>query len=263
MPFLFILLTFQVHGQFRLGKLVVPQACYIFEVHANVFFSPTEKSEIVAVLPIGTAVTIKKSLKDESEKRGYATKWYEISFQKDGQQQTGFVWGGSLAALALPSNPDEVFLLGVDSYNEEEGFLAKARLVKMSKIVSEIEMEAVSMSEDNHYEYTISGEKIGARGFTNLQDIYVVHFGYPACGYPSVKTLIFWDGKTLSCVAQAQNLIEAGVVSIETEIQYPDQTGNSNYLLLIETTQEFENDNMVSRKIQKRKLTWDGLKLKE
>jgi len=255
------------NAQMRYGQYAHQgQTSYIIET-TDVKAKPLADSKPIARLAVGKKVTVQGVSKTEHTRNGYTANWYEIRFSQYGKFIAGYVWGGALSAISLPFPSKlgtDVFLYGLTEFNPEMGFMAVAKVIRNGKEIAQVEMPAISFSEDGRYEYCLKGKVIGKRGFSNLNSIFEIASTYAACGYPNVNSLIFWNGHELKFGTQGVRMTEAGYGSINTELIFPDEIGGKpNHLMLIETHKEYAQDIVVSRKVVRKELHWNGQELRE
>lgn len=251
------------YGQFVQGSNV-----YLFGDNVNVRETPSIDAKIVKTLPITYPLEIIGRSETMYTLNDYTTHWYNVRFEYEGEEVTGYVWGGLISIVSYPlgSNGNEWFLFGINRFDEEMGFWGQGRIVKDGKIVSKPDFEIIDGkdSEMGNYGHSISGFILDNAGFANLENIIILSFTYEACGYTNGSIFLFWTGKKLIYGVKGTSVSEAGVFQNYFDIYFPDQVdGSPDYLILIESHDEYINDRYQPIERTVWLYYWDGQKLKQ
>ncbi len=253
-------------AQLEFGEIKAKgQETYTIVEKASLYEQASIKSAVVETFGLGQKIAILGKTKEKMTTNGYTANWYWVAYEKNGQIQKGYIWGGAIAGISMQNTDNEVFMLGVTDFKKGKGFWATAKIVKNGQELAQLKLPVMSFSEDSQYDYCLSGQKYGNRGFSGVQSIFEIAHYYPACGYPAVNSYIFWDGKTLKLATEAKKMFDAGFVLMDTKLVFPDQKGGeTDKLTLIETMEQYSEDGVaLNKKTRKRKLSWDGNELRE
>ncbi len=253
-------------AQFEFGEIKAKgrATCIIVE-KAGLYEQASLASALVETLGLGQKIAILGKTKEKMTTNGYTANWYLVAFEKDGQTRKGYIWGGAIAGICMQNADNEIFMLGVTDFKKGKGFWATAKIVKNGQELAQLKLPVMSFSENSQYDYCLSGQQYGNRGFSGVQSIFEIAHYYPACGYPAVNSYIFWDGKTLKLATEAKKMFDAGFVLIDTKLVFPDQKGGeTDKLTMIETMEQYSEDGIaLSKRTRQRKLSWDGNELRE
>jgi Bacterial SH3 domain len=250
-----------------------PKECLTAVTDANVRATPNANAAVVAKLPIATKVTITQVTTDTLTLNGFPAPWCKVSFNQQGKNQSGYLWGGTLAFAAFEDK---------EEYSERKDIMY---LVSMSKMVKDkygvtlqmrtaknnVELaktEFMTTGDVGHY---LTMEMKGSQGLRNVQDIVEVTPYFPACGYPSATNVLFVQDKKITRLLETTSTSDVGVFYASENAIYPyDKGGINNHIVVIsdqgETEEKQKPDgtfDMVSKN-QKYGIIvykWDGQKL--
>lgn len=255
---------------FRNGKFEENSVVYLYADNVNIREKPSTNSKVIANLSIATKVKVISKSDETYTINGYNTYWYLVSFEKDGNKQTGFVWGGFLSAVSYTTTNDSgeivYFLFAISGYSKEASFSSTLKAVINGKIVSSIAIQPEETDQyDGNYGYDISGKIMGNKGLDNIKKIIVITFSYPACGYTNGDVVVLWNGKDLIYGCESLKVSEAGIFSFSTELIFPsDQGGKANRIIRKEETIQYDEEgNEQSKTMKKITFIWNGYKLIE
>ena len=282
---LLFLLTTMLSGQFltaqdnpdswmvsegTLEGFAVGTKYYTLVTDANLRNKPGTQSIVLAKLPIGTQVTIEEVANDSFEQRGVKLPWLKVSCQPVGSPVlSGYLWGGFMA-LASIQTPDEeyqpnrgvLFLTGVAAFDAEKHLLT----VQVRAALAGKELSKAEFTTNGDLSYYPSFE-VGFEALKDVKAVLSVNYYYPACGYPSGNSLLFWQNDNqLTKVLGTSSISEGGVFYDSEEWILPSQRGGiGDHVLVIKDSSQFEEKGEdLIRSSQTYKVAlykWSGKKL--
>lgn len=224
---------------FVMGVFQNNSTVHLFGDRANIRQSPSlNDKNIVAVLPIGTPVTILANAQNMTTLNGLKNTWYKIQFQDKGQSKTGFVWGGLLSMASVKLAPDLLMLTGITSY--KDGYQGEIRLVSKEKITQKVSYQPFSFDSDGFYNYSLIPKSLGSMGLTGTKNLVSLEFQYPACGYPNGFLYFPFDGAKLYAPLKTQSVSEGGVFHVLEVATFPSDHKQANKVIITLDESDFD-----------------------
>lgn len=235
----------------------------------NVRASASTKGEIVANIPIGSKVKILEESSKTLKLNGFDAPWYEVSFETNGKEQKGYVWGGLIAeGYKKSENNDGVtFYYGIASvksksegeYSYEE-IQIQLRAAKAGKEIDKIEFEAIGSLTTSH---NMSNK--GSRGLKNVEAILNLSFSDQMCAGADGDVVVFWNDQKLHYVQALHSGSDIPVFASEKFIYPKDKGGKKDRVIFAEEAGEYgENADDVTYNYQRKtEYIWTGTKLKK
>jgi hypothetical protein len=251
------------YGEFSQGSTV-----YLYGDKVNVRQSPSIDANVVTTLTIGHPMEISGRSETMYTVNDYTTHWYNVRFDVEGKEMSGYVWGGLISIVSFPigANGSEWFLLGVHEYDQEKGFIGQGRIMKNGKIVAQEDFPFIGGFESSKgtYSHSISGYLLDDAGFGNLENVILIDFIYEACGFANGTVVLFWTGEKLLYAIEGTSVSEAGLFHHYFNIYFPYVIeGSPNYLILVEKSEEYIDDQYERVETVVRLYYWDGKKLNQ
>ncbi len=250
------------------GQFVSGSTVNLFGNNVNVREAPSIDAKIVQTLPIGYPAEIISKSETMYTLNDYTTHWYNVSFEYEGEISTGYIWGGLLSIVSYPlgSDSSELFLFCISRFDEETGFRGKGRVAKNGKVLSETDFEIIGGMDfgASNYGHSISGFLLDHAGFADLENVILLSFIYEACGFTNGGIALLWTGKELIYGVKGTSVSEAGEFHHYYDIYFPDQIeGSPDYLILVEMTDEYIDDNYQRVETHVWLYYWDGKTLEQ
>ncbi|HNW28429.1 MAG TPA: SH3 domain-containing protein [Spirochaetota bacterium] len=247
-------------GAFENGALVFLAADTV-----NIRSAPVIGNNIIDNLPVGYQVRIDKKSDATYVVDGLRAPWYLVSYEGNKGPAKGYVWGGFLSIAALPvhyrGNP-ALFLFTIKSAKNTGSIPVHAMIASGGKIVSTAVFDAIGiLSGDRSFDYSISAEIHGPRGFTGISNILTLEFNYGACGYPFGTVVLMYNGSEILYGYSAISTVESGVFHSLSKFIFPDEKGGAkNGLVLVQTQEDFDEakKSYVLKETRKSILSWTG-----
>lgn len=248
---------------FFMGKFANGSKTKLFGHNVNVRNSPdTKTGTVVAQLPIGTEVTIVEEAETFTI-NGYKAPWYKVSFTKDNEKKSGYIWGGFLSAFSFDLNDENKLLYGFYGDDNIQKFMSQIKIIKNTEIVAKLNFEPVSDVYEMPftYNFTVDAKLLSGTGFDNVKNIIQINYHYPACGVPFGDIVFFWTGEKLINGTIVHGVSEAGVFRHDYEFVYPDAK-TKNKLIINKISEEYDdNGNELPAKTTRLTYNWANNKL--
>ena len=244
------------------NNYLIPQEApteYVLGNEVALRTGPSITSGLVAVLSVGTPVTIEERNSEELVQRGLKSAWYRVT----SQEGTGHIWGGNIAQHGFGSTADATvkFLGGIDHITPSDTGITDFgyRLVALrnGKEVDRI----VVRSFAHGFEEV---RNVGTLGVPGVDDIIVLRVPcVGGCGCTTGEVLVFWSGGKFHHVADLMGSPD-GPYSTNVSFVYPsDLEGlpgtiirvTSDYL---DAPEEEGNASYITRTLKSEYLRWDG-----
>ena len=251
-----------VHGDYWYGDFT-DYRTVVFSNTAVILSYPDIDCSQGVRLPMGTELDITESKGKDSLPDGMPFYWYEVTFEYDVVECTGYIPGPDLAMTSLSLGGDTLFVFTVTGFNwEEHCFIAAARIISSDEILAEQIFRPVSAgSGQSPYNYCIRGMELQADGFTGIANLIELSFIYEACGYENRDVLFAWTGTNLIMGPHASSQSDAGCYSFNEIFVLPtDSCGVDNEVTIEGSLEEWEDDADGYVETQRTSVTyiWNG-----
>jgi hypothetical protein len=228
-------------GAFENGALVFLAADTV-----NIRSTPAMANNIIDNLPVGYQMTVMQKAAATSAWDGLTAPWYLVRYTTPAGTRNGYVWGGFLSIAALPiryAGKSALVLIVIKGAGANGRVPVQAMVVSDARIVSGISFDAIGLlSAAGTFEYTVSAELSGARGFNGISNVITLSFDYPACGFPFGAIVLLYDGKEIIYGTRAAGMIESGVFRSTSRYIFPDEKeGLANSLVCVETGEKYDD----------------------
>lgn len=218
----------------------------------NVREQPSETGRVIAVLPIGTEVTVQGEAEGEYTSNKLTAPWFKVAYRHQGKAGSGFVWGG-LIAKGYRESKGLMFLYGV-APRADEGQGTVVRVVRAGKEIGSARAQPGAGFTGNP-ELALTG----GRGFRGVENIFVVDFEANECAGLMSSLYFFWDGKALRHVHTTEEGADAPVYATEDRVFPDDKGGRPNQMHILR--EEGNSEEPASVKKTNFWLRWTGTKL--
>ena len=211
---------------------------------ANVRDKPNTTAAVVAKLPIATKVTIEMVTTDTMKLNGYNAPWCKVSYLLGDKKQTGYLWGGGLAAVAFEvkdeydeNRKDLIYVAGVSKVDAKgEKWTMHIRAVRKG-----VELAKTEVTQIADVGYFAQLKNLGSLGFDKALDAVDFNLNYPACGYAYVSNLIIFTGKKLTPVLETTSVSDAGAFYSSEDYIIPSEKGGiANHIIFVKSSAEYE-----------------------
>lgn len=242
------------YGEFTPGTAVVWKP-------SGLLASPEATADTVAALPSGTRLRIGEPPAGSVRWRGIASPWYPASLP-DGAR--GFIAGTDLAMHAGLLGDGTVILCaltdleGASSGSLEAAYLAVSPSGEFRDSLGAFLPGAGGL--DRFY-YTVFLSRIGEGGLRGLQDIFLLHAVYEACGRMNTTQIVGWDGQRLVAGPFTASMTESGLFRHSEGFVMPwDSGGMPDRILKISLDEEWDDDALhyVETARDTTVFQWDG-----
>ncbi len=252
-------------GVYDMGIFKEGSQVFLAADTVNIRSAPAIGNNIIDNLPVGYQVKVEKKNDATYTIDGLKAPWYQISYTGSKGTVRGFVWGGFLSVAALPvqhkGNP-ALMIFAIKSAKNIGAIPVQAMIAGGGKIVTKTSFEAIGiLSEDRTYDYTISAELHGPRGFSGVTNVITLDFNYPACGFPFGTVILMYNGSEIVCGPQSSNMVEGGVFHSFENFIFPDEKkGIKNGLVKIATHEVFDDakKKYIPKETKQSSCTWTG-----
>lgn len=110
---------------------------YVFVDVARVRVKPQIDSKIQDALPVGHKIIIVEKTDESYKLNGFNDYWYKVKYEQNDQLKQGYIWGGLLSQKSENYN-NNLLILGIFSFKENEGFISGIKLISKEKVVSNV-----------------------------------------------------------------------------------------------------------------------------
>ncbi len=229
---------------------------YLMADHVHLRATPSTKGEKVALLPIGTKLTLWEKSEQEEIINGIKSHWYRVSIGSD----SGWIWGGLIAQNTFGSEAyhDVKFVYGVESaLTNTDGVVEQKHQLRAFKNGIQLDKIVFNGQQATPLEF----QNIGNKGLFNVEDI--IRFKTPnALDAETTGNLyIFWNNGKFTNIANLADYSDVDYTKTESFIFPSDMEGVKNTLVL----ETFITDhNTVTDAAKKRIVShyaWNGYKL--
>ena len=224
--------SFNPYFQFEVGKTY-----YLLGDNVNLRAKADIKGEVVAKLPIGTAVKIEvvEETKD-MVLNGLNAPWCKVSFSDKGANKTAYLWAGFLSLNALESESDKnvKFLFGIAKITQkkEKDYSYDEVTMQIRVCNSNKEIQKIEFDGRGSITTARSGEIYHKKGVASVESIINIEYSDNYCGGSFGNHIFFWDAKKLYFVKNLQSGADAPCFSSEDFIYPNDEGGKAGHILM-------------------------------
>ncbi|WP_294302124.1 SH3 domain-containing protein [uncultured Chryseobacterium sp.] len=236
----------------------------IFTAGARIRQSPQVNAQILDSLQANQPVLILKKEEKVLKLGERMANWYKISYDKNGRNSEGYIWGGNLCTGYRNKNGYD-FLWGLTKTisKKDPQFptetiqqnMAAVRMMEGSSVIDEVSFETGSGESLSYGTFTVeSGHKLKNVEFTLKATV-----SGEACGIPGYDQYILVTGKKLVALPQLMSVGDADVYYHHEEFIFPnDKSGIAGaFVYKMEEMEKDEKDREKKKKNSKTYL-WDG-----
>ncbi|MBU0487453.1 MAG: SH3 domain-containing protein [Bacteroidetes bacterium] len=234
-----ILIISSLHAQnYEWGIFGNDSKVMLFGNNVNVRSGPGTENQVVAKLPIGHEMTIISHGEDLFTVGDMEQYWYEVSFQFNEKELTGYVWGGLIAIVSINASDGALLLFGLGTKKDAEyGWPGKVRIVKNGVLTVENDWDVIGtmFGSTTQYTYTVSAELRDKVPYTGVKDMIIITYTYEACGFENGDQLYFYNGSSLIYCCRATGASEAGLFRSSSKFTFSDEPGGEKGKIIVTT----------------------------
>ncbi len=263
---LFICPAADADGQiYQYGRFIPDAVVRLFSDRVNLRSEPSTNANVVAMLPIGSELTVLGEPVGNYTASGFSAPWYKVKSAARPSVE-GYVWGGLLSIVAIDfedSGKKLALVAGITGL-ADFNFAGECRVLSEGQIVARAPFKwiATLMNQENNYGYNAKIEELPWKGTQDIRRVFQIFCGYDACGYTRGNLLFFWNGREIITGPRAEEVSEAGVFHVESVFVFPGDEGLGEKSLLLRTTtsEEADSENGVAASAKKVETlyTWSG-----
>ncbi|WP_294287508.1 SH3 domain-containing protein [uncultured Chryseobacterium sp.] len=236
----------------------------IFTAGARIRQAPQVNAEVLDSLQANQQVFILKKEETVLKLGERAANWYKISYDKDGRNSEGYIWGGNLCTGYRNKNGYD-FLLGLTKTvaKKDPQFptgtiqqnMAAVKMMEGNTIIDEVSFDTGSGESLSYGTFTVeSNHKLKNVEFTLKASV-----SGEACGIPGYDQYILFTSKKLIVLPQLMSVGDADVYYHHEEFIFPNDKGGipNAFIFKMEEMEKDEKDRERKKKASKTYL-WDG-----
>lgn len=217
-------------------QLAIGQQYYLIADKVNIRALPTTNSAKTGQLALSSSLLLEEKSSEKLVLNGLSAPWYRISFQQNGQNKEGYIWGGFIALgyLQAIEDPNTLFLYGFskelrDMHNgyPRTQLYMQVRACRNFQEISKIEFESLGILATG-LDATIMNNK----GVSGIQNILQFSFNDGYCGGAFGMQVLFWDGFKLHQIRKLDNSFDMPYFKHEYFIYPNDNMGINNMIIL-------------------------------
>ncbi|KQT16953.1 hypothetical protein ASG31_11345 [Chryseobacterium sp. Leaf404] len=235
----------------------------VFTDYTRVRQSPDVNAQILDSLKTNQQILILRKEEKVLKLGERGANWYKISYQKNGQNFEGFIWGGNLAVGFRNKNGYD-FLFGI---TKTEDRTDKKYNQKYKQNYASIKMLTGETLEDEVSFETGLGESLSYGTFTveSNHKLKGVDFTLKAmvsgeaCGIASYDQYVLFKNKKLIALPQLMNVGDADVYYHTEEFIFPNDKGGipNAFIYNMEEMEKDEKEREKFKRLSKTYL-WNG-----
>ena len=238
---------------------------YIFADTAYVRVTPDTKQPPADTLFAGDDITITEITSNVLTIRGLKGPWLKISYTKNGESKTGYIWQGLISCPPLRRG-DVKFVYGIErraDSNTIKRFQVVLKVVQKGSVVAKTSF----LTWDDESANFSEGKVMSGMGLTNVSNFVVLTFSGEACGIPTYDYYIAFTKSTqLVRFPIKENIADAGVFYHEETFTFPsEKNGKPNKVILNKKSEEVtekidQNGDPVFKTTEKKteQYAWNG-----
>lgn len=235
----------------------------VFTNHTRVRQAPDVNAQILDSLKTNQQILILKKEEKVLKLGERGANWYKISYQKDGQNFEGFIWGGNLAVGFRNKNGYD-FLFGI---TKTEDRTDKKYNQKYKQNFASIKMLTGETLEDEVSFETGLGESLSYATFgiesshrlKNVELTLKAAVSGEACGIAAYDQYVLLKDKKLIALPQLMNVGDADVYYHSEKFIFPNDKGGIPNAFVFKM-EEMEKDEKEREKFKRSSKTylWNG-----
>jgi hypothetical protein len=246
---------------------------YVFADTAFVRLSPDRKAAAIDTLFAGDNITVNGTTGSGLTIRGIRGPWVKVSYTKNGEQKTGYMWQGLISCAPLRRG-DVKFIYGIEGradsvYRSDSGkdtirgYLVTLKIVQAGRIIAKTSL----VTPDDESANFSAGKVMSGMGLTNVQNIIVLTFSGEACAIPTYDYYLAWTrSNQLVRFPDKTNVSDAGAYYHAETFTFPNEKNGRPDMIVWsmiteEATDEVDKDgNNILKTTEKKSAvyTWDG-----
>jgi hypothetical protein len=200
---------------------------YVMADHVHLRATPSLKGKKVALLPIGTKLTLWEKSAQEDIIDGIKSNWYRVSIGND----SGWIWGGLIAQKTFGSEAyhDVKFVYGFESaHTNTDGVVEHKHQLRAFKNGVQIDKIVFNANQST----ALETKNIGNKGLFNVEDIIQFKTLTPHTGANTGNLYIFWNNGKFTNIANLVDYSDVDYTKTEAFIFPSDMEGVKNTLVL-------------------------------
>lgn len=235
----------------------------IFTDWTRIRQSPNVDSSVLDSLQTNQEVVILKKENSVLKLGERSANWYKISYQKNGKNSEGYLWGGNLCIGYRNKNGyDFLFGLAKTLNKKNLGFegsiqqnYASVKVLEGNILLDEVSFETGSGESLNYGNFVIeSNHKL-----KNVELTLKAAVSGEACGIPGYEQYILFVNKKLVSLPQLMNVGDADVYYHSEEFIFPnDKAGIPNAFIFKMEEMEKDDNEREKKKHASAIYLWNG-----
>ncbi|WP_343307654.1 SH3 domain-containing protein [Chitinophaga niabensis] len=244
---------------------------YIFADTAFVRITPDTKQAPIDTLLAGDNITIVNITHNALTIRGLKGPWLQVSYQKNGESKTGYIWQG-LVSCAPMRRGEIKFVYGIErradsvsaSKDTIHRYLVRLKVIQNGSILA----KAAFVTDDDESANFSMGKVMSGMGLTNVQYIIVLTFSGEACAIPTYDYYFaLTKDNQLIRLPEKTNIGDAGVFYHAESFTFPNEKNGKPDMVIWdmieeETTEKVDKDGNEILKVTGKKTVnyaWDAV----
>lgn len=256
--------AYAVSEGFNFWNLQEGATAYVIADEAYIRAYPSTSARLLDSVVVGTAVKIISIGYNDNIIRGFYAPWHMISYQKNNETKTGFIWLGLLALSRHVDSEGTQYLFGFDRFitagdDTSDYYRCDLKLLdRKGQLIQKYNF---------HYDYLdqgyFSSELLPNMGLKGLKNILKVEFSGEACGIPTEYYYVGWNGDDFVDLPKHYTVSDAGIFYYEETMLFPSQHKKGNNLVFkmieegVAEDTDLEDAEMTITKRQET-YVWDG-----
>jgi hypothetical protein len=228
----------------------------IFGDKINIRADANKDAKVAAQLLIGQKVIVLEKTELALTLGNRTDFWYLVSFGKNLNESTGFVWGGVLA-IGFEEVGNDIFVYNFTAPESDTlPGIIEARVARDQKMLTTQKWEAIIGTGDY-----VRNESSNAKGMEIFSNIVYFSTQYDACGYPQHEFYALWDGKKITTLPVIASMADGAFYFTQTYKFPEEQDGSPNRIMLVEERgMPLEDENELGGDFVKkvREVKWNG-----
>lgn len=215
----------------------------VYSETANLFAMPSENSEVLCSLPVGTLIRNITPLESTHDVNGLISPWMQGACEVGGRSYSGFIPMSQLALTDMELQNDTLFIFGLDEFwSGGLRYSGQAKIVFAGNVLQRFPLTPPDgFSEEDNYLYCVSSRLVESEGFPGARNLITLSFNYEACGYVNRDYLLAWTGSTLAGGVFTSSVTEAGIFHYFESFIFPDEDPrHANVLRVASLSEEFD-----------------------
>ncbi|MDM1293154.1 hypothetical protein HX021_02450 [Sphingobacterium sp. N143] len=223
-------LTFD--DDFNLWNLQKGHEATIFANTAYIRSRPNLQGQIIDSLSLGNCLTISSEPFKGNRIKNFYAPWYQVTYTKDGEKKSGFIWLGLLALGKQVDADGFVYMYGFERFIKRPDHEADYFLTTIKRLNKE-----GTLLTSHSFSFVFSGQMatqskiLPAMGLKNVKQILRFEFIAEACGIPTDFTYVAWTGEKFIDLPSRYSIADAGVFYHDEKILFPSEHKKNNQII--------------------------------